>query len=144
VNALLFVKGLIGLIVFAAAAGALITQLQIRKVIPAIFRVKTPVLLNWHRWLGRVSLGGFVLNSVICMLIGFYPALRTDPRHLAHSLLSILCAVVFLGKVWVTRRRVRWGLQRIVPLGASLFVLQAGVFLTATVFAIWARIVGLA
>jgi hypothetical protein len=142
-DTLLFVKGLIGVIVFAAAIGALVTQLQIRKKIPPIIRAKTPTLLSWHRWLGRTALGGFVLNSTICLLVGLYPALRADPRHLLHGLLAVLCAAVFLGKVWTTRGRIKWGMKRILPLGVTLFVLQMGVFLTATVFAIWARLVGL-
>lgn len=142
-NALLFVKGLIGLVVFVAALGALITQLQIRTKIPTIPGVKASALRVWHRWLGRVALWGFVLNSMLCLLVGFYPAPRGDPRHLVHSLLSVICAVVFLGKIWITRRKIRWGLRRIVPLGATLFILHVGVFLTATVFAVWVRVAGL-
>ena len=142
-DTLLFVKGLIGVIVFVAAIGALVTQLQIRKKIPPIIKAKPLTLLNWHRWLGRTALGLFVLNSVICLLVGFYPALRADPRHLIHGLVAALCALVFLGKVWTTRGRIKPGLKRIVPIGVTLFILQTGVFLTATVFAIWARLVGL-
>jgi len=142
-DSLLFVKGLIGLVVFVAAIGALITQLQIRKKIPPVLRASPKVLRNWHLWMGRVALGGFVLNSAICLLVGLYPAPRTDPRHLAHSILATLCVVFFLGKVWITRRKVRWAMKRIVPLGGLVFAFQTTIFLTATVFAIWARIVGL-
>ncbi|UCC63952.1 MAG: hypothetical protein JSV36_02505 [Anaerolineae bacterium] len=142
-DSLLFVKGLIGLAVFIAAIGALITQLQIRKKIPPVLRARPQVLRNWHLWMGRVALGGFVLNSTLCLLIGLYPAPRTDPRHLAHSILATLCVVFFLGKVWVTRRKVRWAMRRILPLGMFVFALQTAIFLTATVFALWARIVGL-
>ena len=142
-DSLLLVKGLIGLVVFIAAIGAAITQLQIRKKIPPVLKASPKVLRNWHLWMGRVALGGFVLNSTLCLLIGLYPAPRTDPRHLAHSILATLCVVFFLGKVWITRRKVRWAMKRIVPLGALVFVFQTVIFLTATVFAIWARIVGL-
>jgi hypothetical protein len=142
-DSLLFVKGLIGLIVFVAALGALITQLQIRKKIPAILRAHPRMLRSWHLWMGRIALGGFVLNSMICLLVGLYPAPRTDLRHLAHGILATLGVVFFLGKVWITRRRVRWAMKRIVPLGVIVFAFQTAIFLTATVFAIWARIVGL-
>jgi hypothetical protein len=142
-DSLLFVKGLIGLVVFVAAIGALITQLQIRKKIPPVLKASPKVLRNWHLWMGRVALGGFVLDSTLCLLIGLYPVPRTDPRHLAHSILSTLCAAFFLGKVWITRRKVRWAMKRILFWGTLVFALQTGVFLTATVSAIWARIVGL-
>ncbi len=142
-NTLLFVKGLIGLIVIVPALIAFLTQAQIRKKIPPIFKANNPALLKWHRWTGRIALGGFVLNSVICLLIGVYPAFPFTPRYIAHSALSVLCTFVFLGKVYVTRRKVKWGIKRIVPWGIALFALHVGIFLTATVFALWARIVGL-
>jgi hypothetical protein len=142
-DSLLFVKGLIGLIVFVAAIGALITQLQIRKKIPAVLRAHPRTLRNWHLWMGRTALGGFVLNSMLCLLLGLYPAPRTDLRHLVHGILGTLGAAFFLGKVWITRHRVKWAMKRIVPLGLLVFALQTAIFATATVFAIWARIVGL-
>ena len=114
-NTLLFVKGLVGLIVFLAAIGALLMQLQTRKVFPPILKVKGPRLLTWHRWLGRTALAGMVFNGALCLLIGLYPALRSDPRHLAHSILAILLAIAFLSKVWVTRRKIRWGIKQILP-----------------------------
>jgi hypothetical protein len=144
VNTLLFVKGLIGLIVFVAAVGALITQLQSRKLIPPILRLKPAALLNWHRWSGRVALIGVVLDGVICIEIGLYPVLRTDPRHLIHSVLGVLLAGFFLGKVWAVRRKLKWAMKRIIPWGVAVFILQTGVFLSATLFAIWARLAGLA
>jgi len=144
VNTLLFVKGLIGLIVFIAAIGALITQLQSRKLIPPILRLKPAALLHWHRWSGRVALIGVVLDSVICIEIGLYPVLRRDPRHVIHIILGVLLAGFFLGKVWTVRRKLKWGMKRIIPWGIGVFILQAGVFLSATLFALWARLVGLA
>lgn len=143
-NTLLFVKGLIGLIVFVAAIGALVTQLQSRKIIRPVLRLKPAALLQWHRWSGRVALIGVVLDSVICMEIGLYPVLRWEPRHVAHIALATLLAGFFLGKVWVVRRKLKWGLKRIIAWGIGVFVLQTGVFLSATVFAIWARLAGLA
>jgi len=143
VDSLVFVKGLIGALVFLAAIGALITQLQMRKRIPAIIKAGPKVLRQWHLWLGRVALGGFILNSTICLLIGLYPTPRTDVRHLTHGILATLGAVLLLGKGWATRRRVKWAMKRIVTFGILVFALQAAVFLTATVFAIWARITGL-
>jgi hypothetical protein len=143
VNTLLFVKGLIGVIVIVAAIGALLSQLQSRKLIPPVFRLVGPALLKWHRWLGRIALGGTVLNSVICMEIGLYPALRADSRHLIHIILGFALAIALLSKTWVMRRKLKWALKRAVPWGIAVFILQAGVFATATAFAIWARIVGL-
>jgi len=143
VNALLFVKGLIGAIVFIAAAGALVTQLQSRKLMPAILRLNGPALLKWHRWLGRIALGGTVLDGVLCMEIGLYPVLRTDTRHLIHMAVAVLLAIALLSKSWVLRRKLKWALRRAVPWGIAVFILQVAVFGSATVFAIWARIVGL-
>ena len=143
-NTLLFVKGLIGLLVFLAAGGAALTQLQNRKLIGPLLPLQGPALLAWHRRLGRIALAGFVLNSVICLELGFYPALRTDPRHVIHSILGVLLAIAFFGKVWVTRRKLRWGLRRIVIWGGVVFVLHAGVFASATIFALWARLAGVA
>jgi len=143
VNSLAFVKGLIGLIVFIAAIGALATQLQSRKLIPAIFRLKGPALLKWHRWLGRIALGGTVLDGMLCMEVGLYPALRTDTRHLIHMAFGVLLAIALLSKAWVLRRKLKWALRRAVSWGIVVFILEAGVFGSATVFAIWARIVGL-
>jgi hypothetical protein len=144
VNSLLFVKGLIGVMVFLSAAGAALLQLQARKVIPPIIKRPGPFLLKWHRWLGRIALAGTVLNSVICVLIGLYPALRSDPRHLAHMTLGALLMVVFLSKLYALRRKFKWANKRALAWGAAVLALQAGVFLTATVFAIYARIAGLA
>lgn len=138
-----FVKGLIGLIVFAAAIGALITQLQIRKKIPPVFRAENAVLLNRHRRLGRIALGGFILNSVICLLIGFYPVMLTDARHLSHSILAFFCTVLFLGKVWITRRKIRAGIKRIIPIGIVVFALNLGIFATATIFGVFTYLTSL-
>lgn len=142
-DSLVFVKGLIGVLVFLAAIGALITQLQIRKRIPPIIRAGPKVLRQWHLWLGRTALGGIVLNSALCLLIGLYPAPRTDARHLAHSAVATVGLALLLGKGLATRRKVKWAMKRIVTIGLVVFALQAAVFLTATVFAIWARITGL-
>ena len=99
-NALFLVKGSTGLIVCLAAVFALLTQLQVHKIPLAILNVKDPVLLTWHRWAGRIALGGFVLNRMICQLVGVYAvhgdaylASPFEARHLAHSVPSALCAI---------------------------------------------------
>ena len=143
-DTLLFVKGIIGVVVFVAAIIALLTQLQMRKRISPIIKASPKVLRSWHLWMGRIALAAFVLNSVICLLIGMYPAFRSDPRHLVHGLVASLCLVVFLGKTWITRRKIKWGMKRVVVLGIVLFSLQLAVFMSATVFAIGERIAGLA
>ena len=102
------------------------------------------MLRSWHLWMGRIALAAFVLNSVICLLVGIYPAFRSDPRHLVHGIVASLCIIVFLVKTWITRRKIKWGMKRIIVLGGMLFGLQSAVFLTSTVFAIWARVTGLA
>jgi hypothetical protein len=125
-DALFFVKGLIGLTVFCAAVLALLTQLQIQKRVPAIFGVKDAVLLEWHRRAGRVALGGFVLSRMMGFLLGAYPDFPFEARHLAHGALSALCAVAVLSKIWAARRQVRWGRKQALTWGASIFVLGAG------------------
>jgi hypothetical protein len=143
VDSLIFVKGLIGVLVFLCAVGALLTQLQMRKRIPPIIRAQPKALRRWHHWFGRAALAGFVLNSTICSLIGLYPVPRTDFRHLAHSILAALCLLVFLAKGWITRLRIKWGMKHILNIGWLLFALQSMVFVSATVFAIWARFTGI-
>ena len=142
-DSLVFVKGVIGVLVFLAAIGAFVIQMQMRKRIPPIIKASPKVLRQWHLWLGRTALGGFVLNSMICLLIGLYPAPRIDVRHLAHGILAAVGLALLLGKALATRRKVKWAMKRIVPIGIAVFALQAAVFLTATVFAVWARITGL-
>lgn len=118
-NVLLFVRGLIGLVVVSAAVTALLTQLQIRKILPAVLNVNDPVLLTWHRWAGRIAMGGFVLHRTMYLLVGVhlfqsntYSFFSLEPRHFAHSILSALCAAAVLSKIWVTRRKVEQGGKR--------------------------------
>jgi hypothetical protein len=136
-NALFFVKGSTGLMVVLAAVFALLTQLQVRKILPAILNVKDPVLLTWHRWAGRVALGGFVLNRMICQLVGVYPTFPFEARHLAHGVLSALCAVAILSKIWVTRRQVRWGKRRILAWVVTLFIVGASFSTLTGALAAW-------
>jgi hypothetical protein len=136
-NALFFVKGSTGLIVFSAAVFALLTQLQIRKISPAILNVKDPVLLTWHRWAGWIALGGFVLNRMICQLLGVYPTFPFEARHFAHGVLSVLCAVAILSKIWVTRRKVKWGKKRILTWVVTIFIVGASFSTLTGVLAAW-------
>lgn len=132
-----FVKGLIGLIVFVAATIAALLQLQIRKKIPAVFNPRGPVLLDWHRWAGRTALAGCFLNGAMCLMIGLYPVLYTGPRYLAHGSAAIVAAVVFAGKVMSQRRRIRWGVRNVLPIGLFLWSLQAAIFAVITLHALW-------
>jgi len=127
------VKGLIGLIVIVAATLAALIQLQIRKKIPAVFKPRGPVLLDWHRWAGRTALAGFFLNGVMCLMVGLYPVLYTGPRYLVHGSVAIVAAVVFAGKVWSQRKRNRWGVRNVLPVGLFLWSLQAAIFVVITV-----------
>jgi hypothetical protein len=142
-NTLIFVKGLTGCIVFLAAVVATLLQLQTRKLIPAVFPLKGARLTRWHLWMGRTALGGTLFVSVVCILIGFYPIPRLDPRHLIHIALGLLTALAFAGKLFIVRRRVRWGMQHMLPLGLGMLTLQVGIFASATAFALWGRIAGL-
>jgi len=63
-------------------------------------------------------------------------------RHVIHGILAVLTLLVVLGKAWITRRKIRWGMRRILVLGWLVFSLQSTVFVSATVFAIWARLAG--
>ena len=136
VAAVLALKGPVGLVVFLAVLGAALLQMQVRRIIPAVLPGRPAALVAWHRGLGRVALAGFLLNSALCLALiaglGFPPTLR----YMLHAILAVLCALAFGGKVWVVRRKVRWGVARLVPLGAGLAALQTGVFLTGTLFAL--------
>jgi hypothetical protein len=136
-NALFFVKGSTGLIVLLAAVFALLTQLQVRKIPPAILNVKNPVLLTWHRWAGRIALGGFVLTRMICQLVGVYPTFPLEARHFAHGVLSALCAAAILSKIWVTRRQVRWGKKRILTWVVTTFIVGASFSTLTGALAAW-------
>jgi hypothetical protein len=136
-DALFFLKGLIGQTVFCAAVFALLTQLQIQTKTPAIFGVKDAVLLEWHRWAGRIALGGFVLSRMMGFLVGAYPTFPLEARHLAHGALSALCAVAVLSKIWATRHQVRWGRKRALTWGASILVLGAGFSILTCGLAVW-------
>jgi hypothetical protein len=136
-NALFFVKGSTGLIVFLAAVFALLTQLQVRNIIPVTFRVKNPVLLEWHRWAGRIALGGFVLNRMICQLVGVYPTFPFEARHFAHGVLSALCAAAILSKIWVTRGKVKWEKKRILTWVVTVFIVGASFSTLTGALAAW-------
>lgn len=128
------VKGQVGLVVILAALGAAFLQMQARRIIPPVLRVRPAALSAWHQLLGRVALVGFLLNSALCILVIVSLGFPPTPRYTLHTVLAVLCALVFGAKVWVVRRRVRWGMARLVPLGAALALLQLGVFLTSTLF----------
>jgi hypothetical protein len=136
-NALFLVRNLIGPIVFAAAVFALLTQLQIRNIIPATFGVKNPIFLKWHRWAGRIAIGGFVLNRMICQLVGVYPTFPLEARHFAHGALSALCAAAILSKIWVTRRQVRRGKKRILTWVVAIFIVGASFSTLTGALAAW-------
>ena len=144
-NVLFFVRGLISLIVVSAACTALLTQLQIRKILPAILNVKNPVLLTWHRWAGRIAMGGFILHRTMCLLVGVhlfqrnaYLSFPLEPRHFAHGILSALCAAAVLSKIWVTRRKVKpgqkWALS---SWGVSVFIIGASFTTLTCALAAW-------
>lgn len=133
---LLSLKGPVGLLVFLVVMGAGLTQMQVRGIVPALFKVRRTTLLAGHRWLGRAALAGFVLDSVFCVILALSWGFPVTPRYLLHSLFGVLGAAVFLGKVWIVRRRVRWGMARVMLWGAGLAVLQTGIFLTGTLFAL--------
>lgn len=128
------VKGQVGLVVILAALGAAFLQMQARRIIPPVLRARPAALSAWHQLLGRVALVGFLLNSALCILVIVSLGFPPTPRYTLHTVLAVLCALVFGAKVWVVRRRVRWGMARLVPLGAALALLQLGVFLTSTLF----------
>ncbi len=133
---ILALKGPVGLVVFLAALGAAFLQMQARRIIPSVLPARVGVLVAWHRWLGRAALAGFLADSVFCLIViaalGFPPT----PRYTLHAVLAVSGALAFGAKVWVVRRKVRWGMARLVPLGAGLALLQAGVFLTGPLFAL--------
>lgn len=133
---ILALKGPVGLGVFLAVLGAAFLQMQARRIIPPLFRDRPPSLLAWHRTLGRVALAGFLVDSAFCLIViaslGFPPT----PRYTLHAALAVFGALAFGAKVWVVRRRVHWGMARLLPLGATLALLQTGVFLTGPLFAL--------
>lgn len=133
---ILALKGPVGLVVFLAVLGAALIQMQTRRLIPPVLRSKPASLSAWHRTLGRVALAGFLVDSAFCLVViaalGFPPT----PRYTFHAALAVLGALTFGAKVWVVRRKVRWGMARLLPLGAALALLQTGIFLTGPLFAL--------
>ncbi|MGC8838226.1 MAG: hypothetical protein ACP5UM_07400, partial [Anaerolineae bacterium] len=129
---ILALKGPVGLAVFLAVLGAAFLQMQVRRILPPVLPGRPVTLVAWHRWLGRIALAGFLVDSAFCLVViaalGFPPT----PRYVLHALFAALGALAFGAKVWIVRRKVRWGTARLVPLGAGLALLQTGVFLTGT------------
>lgn len=136
-NGPLNVNGPVNMIILVAAIIALLTQPQIRIRIPSFFGVDLPVLQNWHCWAGRIALGGFVLNYMLFPLVGMHPATPADLRYSAHSVLSTLCAVAVLRKIWLTWRedtdRTKWML----PWSTAVFGLGASFFTLSCALAAW-------
>jgi hypothetical protein len=136
-NALFLARNLISPIVCSAAIFALLTQLQIHNIIPTIYGVKNPVLLKWHRWAGRIAIGGFVLDRMICQLLGEYPTFPFEARNFAHGVLSALCAVAVLSKVWVTWPKGKWGRKRILTWVVTIFIVGASFSTLTGALAAW-------
>lgn len=130
-NALLFLKSPIELILILTAFFALLTQLQLNKKTPSILGTNNPVLLKWHRWLGWIAIGGYVLTRLIYLLAETYPAYPLKTQHFTHGVIIVICAVAFLRAVWVTHRKVKRKKKRVFTWGVTVFVLGAS-FTTIT------------
>jgi hypothetical protein len=129
-------KGTVGLIVFLAATGAALLQLQMRHKIPPLFRGKPAVLLNWHRWLGRTALVAFVMNASSCLISGSYYEALFLPRYLIHGIVAVIAAAIFCVKLISSRRRIKWGVRNALQLGVSLWAAQVLIFGLITVHAL--------
>lgn len=133
---ILALKGPVGLVVLLATLGAAFVQMHLRRLIPPVLRGRPAALAAWHRWLGRAALAGFLVDSAFCLAVIGALGFPLTPRYGLHAACAVLGAAAFGGKVWVVRRKVRWGMARLVPLGAGLALLQVGVFLTGPLFAL--------
>jgi hypothetical protein len=136
-NALLFVQDLTGFIVVCAAIIALLTQVQIIQKTRTIFGVGNPVLLKWHRWAGRIALGGFVSSRIISSSLDWSPALLFRPQRLTHSVLSVLCAVAVLSKIWIKQREMEWEINRVLPWWATALIVGTSFVILACMLATW-------
>lgn len=112
---LFLVKGAIGLMALAA-------------VLIAVAGLKRATMLPWHRRVGWAALGGFVLCSVLELLVDGR-AFALEPWYL-HVILSLPCAVAVLSKAWARQRKAKWGKSQVLSwcavasvAGSSLLVL---------------------
>jgi hypothetical protein len=117
-----FVENLIDLLVFCAVILTLLTQLGIRTRITIFSGLKNPVLTKWHRRSGWFALGVFVLGRIVGHFAGIYPASHFEPSHLTHAVLSVLCAVGVLGKIWVMQRELKLERSRVFPWRVTTFI----------------------
>jgi len=115
-----FVNDLTNSIVLFAAIMALLTQAQIRKIIPVLSRVDKSRLRTWHRLAGWIALGCFVINMGMGLIISTNPLSPLKPHHFAHSVLLPICAVAILSEIHDMNRKVYW-IDRRALLGYSCF-----------------------
>ena len=85
-----------------------------------------------------------MLNRMICPLVDVYLshgdaylAFPFDARYFAHGVLSALCAVAVLSKVWVTQRKVKWEMNQVLTWVVTIFIVGASFSTLTCALAAW-------
>jgi hypothetical protein len=136
------VKGIVAATAFVMATIAFLTMMQIRKRIPPILPGNLAAWRRWHVLSGRISLVFSIFLAFIGSGLALYLRAPTDLRTWLHVLSGILVMIWFFGKVFVLRHKIQPGIQHLLMLGATLFLLHVALFLTATIWVYWFKITG--